>query len=253
MKILLIENDQKRKARLVRLLSKNRFSTFCAETGEAGLDEAQSNGYEAILLDAELPGLPGLDVLRQIRKARINTPVLLLSPRCAISEKVRALDCGADDFMERPYADDELIARLKAITRRKGELIFENRLHFADLTLDLGVYQLVCGENSVSLSNKELEIMKYFFLHGRTIISKEELMTRLWGYDAGAENNLEVYISYLRRKLRQLCPCVQILCIKNVGYRLVSQQNGETAECSENSPLMDSNSEILIQKMQRCF
>lgn len=226
MRILLIENDEKVKSKLVRLLSKNHFETFCVQSGETGLDEIQSDAYEAVILETDLPTLSGFEVLRQIRKAQVSTPVLLLSPKCAISDKVRGLDCGADDFVERPYADDELIARLKAITRRKGEFIFENKLHFSDLTLDLGTYQLFSGERSVSLSNKELEIMKYFFLHGHTIISKEELMTRLWGYDTGAENNLEVYISYLRRKMKNLCPWVQILCIKNVGYRLISQENG---------------------------
>ena len=225
MKILLIENDEKIRAKLVRLLSKNHFETFCVQSWETGLDEIQSGAYEAVLLETDLPTLSGFEVLRQIRKAQVSTPVMLLSPKCAISDKVRGLDCGADDFVERPYADDELIARLRAITRRKGEFIFENKLHFSDLTLDLGTYQLLSGDRSVSLSNKELEIMKYFFLHGHTIISKEELMTRLWGYDTGAENNLEVYISYLRRKMRILCPCVQILCIKNVGYRLIRQEN----------------------------
>ncbi|NLJ31271.1 MAG: response regulator transcription factor [Clostridiales bacterium] len=227
MKILLIENDDKVKSKLVRLLTKNRFETFCAQDGETGLDEIQSGVYEAVILETELPEVSGPEVLRQIRKAQINTPVMLFAPKCLISEKVRGLDLGADDFVERPYADDELIARLKAITRRKGEFIFDNKLHLFDLTLDLGTYQLLAGEQAVSLSNKELEIMKYFFLHGHTIISKEELMTRLWGYDTGAENNLEVYISYLRRKMRKTCPWVQILCIKNVGYRLVSQSEDQ--------------------------
>lgn len=224
MKILLIENDEKIQTKLIRLLTKNRLDLICVRAGEEGLDEIQSGIYDAAILDTVLPEISGIEVLRQMRKAQVSVPVLLLSPKCPISEKVRGLDCGADDFLERPYADDELLARLKAITRRKGDFIFDNQLHFCDLTLNLGTYQLLSQGQAVALSNKELEIMKYFFLHGQAIISKEELMTRLWGYDSGAENNLEVYISYLRRKMKSVCPWVQILCIKNVGYRMVSRK-----------------------------
>lgn len=127
--------------------------------------------------------------------------------------------------MEKPFADEEFLARLNAITRRKGDFIFDNLLHFADLSLNLGTYELLEGSNSVRLTNKELEIMKHFLIHGHNIISKEELMTRLWGYEAAAVgNNLEVYISYLRRKLMLIHAKTQILCVKNVGYRLADAE-----------------------------
>ena len=225
MKILLIENDIKLRAKLNRLMTKKHYEICFAENGETGLDEAQSGIYDAVILETVLPGCSGLEVLRQIRRARISIPVLLLSQKCGVSEKVRGLDSGADDFLEKPFADEEFLARLNAITRRKGDFIFDNLLHFADLSLNLGTYELLEGSNSVRLTNKELEIMKHFLIHGHNIISKEELMTRLWGYEAAAVgNNLEVYISYLRRKLMLIHAKTQILCVKNVGYRLADAE-----------------------------
>ncbi len=225
MRILLIENDAKLRTKLSRLLTKKRYETRSAEDGESGLDEAQSGIYDAVILEVALPDCSGLDVLKQIRKSKLSVPILLLSPKSGVSEKVPGLDSGADDFLEKPFADDELLARLNAITRRKGDLIFDNLLHFASLSLNLGTYELAEKDGVVGLSNKELEIMKFFLLHGHNIVSKEELMTRLWGFEAiAAENNLEVYISYLRRKLASIHSQIQISCIKNVGYRLVGPE-----------------------------
>lgn len=140
MKILLIENNEKIRTKLIRLLFKNKYEVNSAQSGEIGLDEAQTGIYDAVILETILPDCSGIDILRQIRKMKLSVPVLLLSPKCAISEKVHGLDSGADDFMECPFADDEFIARLKAITRRKGEIIFDNILEFSGLNLDLGTY-----------------------------------------------------------------------------------------------------------------
>lgn len=222
MKILLIENDSKLRAKLNRLLSKKRNEVICAENAEAGVDEAQSGIYDAVVLDWSMPEISGLEILRQIRRAKLSVPVLMLSQKFSVSDKVKGLDCGADDVLEVPYADDELVARINAITRRKGELIFDNVLQFADLHLNLGTYELTEKGKSVGLSNKEMEIMRHFFLHGQNIIGKDELISRLWGFETSAENNLEVYISYLRRKLNSINSGTQILCVKNVGYRLIA-------------------------------
>ena len=225
MKILIIENDEKLTGKLRRLLSKNRYETFSVNNGENGLDEAQSGIYDAVIIDTSLPASSGLDVLKQIRKSGLSVPVLLLSPKCGVSEKVKGLENGADDFLEKPFADDELLARLHAISRRRGEFIIDNTLHFSGLSLNLGTYELTDGEDFIRLSNKEYEIMKYFFLHGHNVVNKEDLLTRLWGFEnAMAENNLEVYISYLRRKLAKLDYKIQILCVKNVGYRLIDPE-----------------------------
>lgn len=227
MKILLIENDNKLRAKLNRLLTKKRHEINDAESGEQGIDEVQSGIYEAVVLDYSLPDCTGLDVLRQLRKAKLSVPILLLLPKCGVSDKVHALDNGADDVLEIPFADAELLARLNAITRRKGDFIFDNLLQFSGLSLNLGTYELEENGASIGLSNKEMAIMKHFFLHGQNIVGKEELMNRLWGFEGAAENNLEVYISYLRRKLNAIHSATQIVCVKNVGYRLTAADTAQ--------------------------
>lgn len=224
MKILLIGNDQKLKAKLTRVLGKKKYQILYSDTGEQGIDEILSGVYDAVVLDYLLPDCSGLDVVRQIRKARNSVPILMLYENCGVMEKVRGLDCGADDVLEKPFADAELAARLNAITRRKGDFIFDNSLHFSGLDLNLGTYELAENGKAIGLSNKEMEIMKNFFLHGQNIINKEELMTRMWGFETAAENNLEVYISYLRRKLSAIQSKTKIVCVKNVGYRLSTEE-----------------------------
>jgi DNA-binding response OmpR family regulator len=225
MKILIIENDEKVERKLKRVITKKRNEVFSVADGESGLDEALSGIYDAVVIDTELGGCTGLDVLKRIRKSGLSVPVLMLSPKCSVSEKVRGLESGADDFMERPFADEEFMARLNAITRRRGEFILDNLLRFSKLSLDMGTYELTHGDDSVRLSNKEFEIMKYFFLNGHNIVSKEELLSRLWGLEnSTADNNLEVYISYLRRKLIRIGSDIRIFCVKNVGYRLLDPQ-----------------------------
>lgn len=225
MKILLIENDQKVILKLCRILNQNHFGSFPTNNGEMGLDEALSGIYDAIVLDTVLPDCSGLDVLNQIRKSGLSVPILLLSPKCSVLEKVHGLNSGADDFLEKPFASTELFARLCAISRRKGELIQDNSIAFLQLSLNLNTYELNDADDSVRLSNKEFEIMKYLISHGHNICNKEELLTKLWGFEnSTSENNLEVYITYLRRKLKLLHSEVKIHCIKNVGYHLMSKE-----------------------------
>jgi len=225
MKILLIENDQKVIQKLSRLLNQNHFESFPTYNGEIGLDEALSGIYDAVIIDTVLPDCSGLDLLKQIRKNGLSVPILLLSPKCSVVEKVHGLNSGADDFLEKPFAGTELFARLCAISRRKGELIQDNAIAFMQLSLNLNTYELTDADDSVRLSNKEFEIMKYFILHGHNICNKEELLTRLWGFEnSTSENNLEVYITYLRRKLKLLNSEVKIHCIKNVGYHLMCDE-----------------------------
>ena len=221
MKILLIEDEKPLSDALCQIFSKKRWETFAAYNGETGLDEALTGIYDIILLDIMLPKLDGLTVLQRLREASISTPVLLLSAKGEISDKVAGLDCGADDYLAKPFATEELLARIRAMTRRRGELIFDDTLQVGDLTLNLANYTLSRRDQRVQLANKEFEIMKQFFLHTDTILNKEELLTRLWGFENGAAgNNVEVYISFLRKKLTYLCSQMRIACIRNVGYRL---------------------------------
>lgn len=227
MKILVIENDQKLAAKLGRLLTKNHFEPFSVKQTEGGLDEAISKIYDAVIFDIDLPGGNGLNVLKQLRRSGLSVPVLALSPKCGVMEKVRGLDAGADDFLEKPFADAELVARLRAVSRRKGEFILDNKLSFSGLILDLNTYTLSNDEKEIQLSKKEFEMMKYFFLYGSNIVNKEIFLTQLWkSENAASENNLDVYISYLRKKLKQIDSKIQIRCIKNVGYYLMNTEEG---------------------------
>ncbi|MGX8709555.1 MAG: response regulator transcription factor [bacterium] len=222
MKILLIENDKKIAEKIGRLLIRNRFEYFSVSSGENGADEAMSGIYDAVILDVSLPDCSGLEVLKQIRKSSHSIPILMLSPKCGVSDKVRGLNGGADDFMERPFAEAELLARLCAVSRRKGELIADT-LSFGELRLNLSTYELSDTGESVPLSNKEFELMKFFLLQGHNVSSKENLLTKFWGFEnSTAENSLEVHITYLRHKLKRIHSGIRIHCIKNVGYQLIT-------------------------------
>lgn len=220
MKVLLVEDEKLLSDALCQILSKNHCETCPAYDGETGLDEALTGIYDVILLDIMLPGLDGLEVLRQIRAAGLSTPVMLLTAKGETGDKVRGLDCGADDYLAKPFASEELLARVRALCRRKGEIIADQALSFSDLTLDLSAYELVRGGLRVKLSNKELEMMKYFFLRPNMVINREELLTKLWGFEGAAGNNLEVYISFLRKKLLYLNAAAKIVCIRGVGYQM---------------------------------
>ncbi len=227
MKLLLVEDEIQLSDALCQILGKNRYDVSPAYDGEQGLDEALSGIYDVILLDIMLPKKDGLEVLRQIRAAGLSTPVLLLTAKGEVSDKVRGLDYGADDYLPKPFATEELLARIRALGRRKGEIL-DDVLAFSGLSLSLSSYELCCGSRKVKLSNKEFEIMKFLLLRPRVVVSKEELFTKLWGYDAtAAANNLEVYVSFLRKKLLFLQSNVKITCLRNVGYQL------EEAACSD--------------------
>lgn len=229
MKLLLVEDEKPLSDALCQILSKKRWDVAAAYDGEQGLDEALTGIYDIILLDIMLPKLDGLSLLRQLRAASISTPVLLLTAKGEVGDKVLGLDSGADDYLAKPFATEELLARIRAMTRRYGEILPDSTLRAGDLALDLSNYTLERGGQSVQLTNKEFEIMKQFFLRLHGIVNKEELLTKLWGFEnAAAGNNLEVYISFLRKKMTYLGSHMRIACIRNVGYRL------EEPSCSAN-------------------
>ena len=173
-----------------------------------------------ILLDIMLPKRNGLDVLREIRANGISTPVMLLTARTEVNDKIKGLDCGADDYLTKPFNKGELLARVRALTRRKGE-IPSNELTFGDITLNQSTYELSCGTLSVKLGAKEFKIMQMFMFSPKNIISKDEFIEKIWGYDSEAEyNSIEVYISFLRKKLGAIKSTVQIKASRGIGYYL---------------------------------
>ena len=168
-----------------------------------------------------LPKLNGIEILKTIRKKGISTPVILLTAKATIEDKILGLDCGADDYLPKPFSTEELLARLRALTRRNGGFINENTLEFSDIKLNLSTYDMEVKDNSITLTQKEFEILRYFMQRPKSVVSKDDLITKLWGYDSDIEyNNIEVYISFLRKKLDYVESNVKITTIRRVGYRL---------------------------------
>ena len=220
MRILLVEDEKPLSAAIVKMLEQEHFALDAAYTGPDGLDCVLSGIYDAIVLDVMLPGMDGFGVVRTLRREKVATPVLMLTARDDVRDKVTGLDCGADDYMTKPFQPEELLARLRALTRRRGEVALE-QLAWQDLTLDLTNYELRCGERKVRLGFKEFEVLRLLLEHPGMVVPKETLLTRVWGAESDAEdNNAEAYISFLRKKLHFLGSRVGIATLRKVGYRL---------------------------------
>lgn len=221
MKILLIEDERALSEALCTLMRKQKMTVEAAYDGVAGLDAALTDRFDVILLDLMLPGMNGLEVLKRLRAGGIATPVLLLTAKGEVSDKVRGLDEGADDYLPKPFATEELFARIRALTRRKGEPVLEQELVAGDLTLELGSLMLTGPKGEVQLTLKEFEIMKLLMDRPQHVMPKDDIIISVWGYDADVEHNtLEVYISFLRKKLSYLESGVSINALRGVGYRL---------------------------------
>lgn len=223
MKVLIIEDEKRLAQALTQILKEEKYLTDTAYDGEDGLLYAQSGQYDIIILDIMLPKLSGFDIAKKLRMDKISTPILMLTAKDEIMDKVHGLDYGADDYMTKPFSTEELLARLRALTRRPGELLHEE-VCFLDLTLSLSANTLSCKEKSVHLSHKEFEIIKILMLAKEFITSKEAIIVKVWGADSDAEdNNVEAYISFLRKKLSFLNSRVGISSVRRVGYRLEEQ------------------------------
>lgn len=218
MRILIVEDEASLADAISEILRKEQYFADAVYDGRDGLDYALSGIYDLILLDIMLPGMNGLDVLREIRSKGLSTPVMLLTARTEVNDKIRGLDCGADDYLTKPFNKGELLARVRALTRRKGE-IPANELVFGDLTLNQSTYELCCGSLNVKLGAKEFRIMQMLMFVPKSIISKDEFIEKIWGYDSEAEyNSIEVYISFLRKKLGAIKSTVQIKASRGIGY-----------------------------------
>lgn len=218
MRILIVEDEISLAEAVTAILKKEQYFVDAVYDGMDGLDYALSGIYDLILLDIMLPKMNGLDVLKEIRKNNISTPVMLLTARSEVNDKIKGLDCGADDYLTKPFNKGELLARVRALTRRKGE-IPSNELVFGDLTLNQSTYELICGNLNVKLGAKEFKIMQMLMFAPKSIISKDEFIEKIWGYDSEAEyNSIEVYISFLRKKLGAIKSSVQIKASRGIGY-----------------------------------
>ena len=221
MRILLVEDEKQLSEALQQILIKNSYNVDAVYNGDEGLDYALTDIYDVIILDIMLPKLNGLEILKMIRKRKISTPVILLTAKASVEDRILGLDCGADDYLPKPFAPEELLARLRALTRRNGSFINENILEFSDIRLNLSTYDMEVKDNCITLTQKEFEILKYFMQRPKLVVSKDDLISKLWGFDSYIEyNNIEVYISFLRKKLAYVESDVKITTIRRVGYRL---------------------------------
>ena len=221
MRILIVEDEVRLASSLQDLLELGGYSADISHDGESGLDNALTGIYDVVLLDVMLPKLDGFTVLRRMRAAGNATPVLMLNARSEVADKVEGLDCGADYYLTKPFEPQELLACIRALTRRQPELRGADLLEYGDLKLDKSAFSLSCGERSVRLSRKEYDMMELLMRNRDLILTKETLLLKIWGYESDAEdNNVEVYISFLRKKLEHLHSGVKIKTIRMVGYCL---------------------------------
>ena len=221
MRILIVEDEKRLAGTLAELLHRRGYTVDVSYDGVSGLDNARSGIYDLVLLDAMLPGLDGFTLLQQLRAGGDTVPVLMLTARSDLSDRVRGLDCGADYYLTKPFETEELLACIRALTRRQPELRQTDALKYGDLRLEKTSFTLSCGERSVRLSRKEFDMMEMLMLNQKLVITKEKLLLKVWGYESDAEdNNVEVYISFLRKKLDHLHSQVKIRTIRMVGYCL---------------------------------
>ena len=222
---ILVVDDEKRLADSIgEIFRSQKYSCDCVYDGKEGFEYAVSGIYDVIVLDIMLPKMNGFEVLKSLRAKNINTPIILLTARDEISDKVRGLDYGADDYLTKPFSKDELLARVRALSRRTGDVLID-QLKFGDLILNLNTCDLECNKKSVHLGYKEFEIIKMLMSNPAQVFSKDDIITKVWGYLSEAEdNNVEVYISFLRKKLAFLGSDVNITTARKIGYHLDSQR-----------------------------
>ena len=220
MRILVIEDEKPLADALTEILRQNRYNVDAVYHGNHGLEYARSGIYDLILLDIMLPGIDGLSILKTLRKEHITTPVILLTAKSEVSDIITGLDAGSDDYLAKPFSTGELLARIRALSRRGGAYIGEV-LSCADLFFHKSTMELCCGSNSIKLGLKETQLMELLLNNSGRIMTKNLLIEKIWGLDSDAEyNNIEVYISFLRQKFTSLGTSAQIRTIRGVGYQL---------------------------------
>lgn len=221
MKLLIVEDEIQLADALTEILRRNMYTVDTVYDGIDGLDNALTGIYDGIILDIMLPRMNGIEILRNIRNEKIQTPVLLLTARSEVEDKINGLDCGADDYLTKPFVTGELLARVRAMTRRKGEIINDNKLEYNGLILNKSTCAIMYGGNDVKLSLKEYNIMEMLISNPHHILPKERIIEKIWGYESDVEyNNIEVYISFLRKKIAVLSAPVQIKTARGIGYSL---------------------------------
>lgn len=219
MRILLAEDERSLSKALIKIFEINNYSADAVYNGEDALNYIESGNYDVAVLDIMMPRLDGIEVLKKLRKSGNNIPVLMLTAKAEIDDKVLGLDSGANDYLTKPFDTKELLARIRAITRTQTSV--DSTLHFGNITLNRATYELSSNVKRYRLANKEFQMMEMLISNPRQLISVERFMEKIWGFDTDAEINVVwVYISYLRKKLKSLNADVQIKASRNAGYTL---------------------------------
>lgn len=221
MKLLLVEDEKYMAEALAQVLKKNHYAADISFNGEDGLNQGLTGTYDVIVLDIMLPKMNGLDVLKRLRAEDIDTPVILLTAKGEIEDKIKGLDCGADDYLTKPFDSGELLARLRALSRRGNELKYDGVLKCGNIELNPNSLVLRCAQKEITLTLKESQLLELMINRKGFITSKEMIIEKLWGYESDAEDNhVEVYISFLRKKLSHLRADILIETKRGCGYML---------------------------------
>lgn len=222
MKLLLVEDEKRMAQALCEILRLEHYEVDHCANGPDGLAAAETQLYDLIVLDVMLPGMNGFDISQTLRKEKIRTPILMLTAKAELEDKVNGLDSGADDYLTKPFMTEELLARLRALCRRTQNLM-DNTLSYGDILLDTRTFTLTCSANglTVRLSEKEYHILEYLIANSSRILTREQLAVKIWGFESDAEyNNVEVYMSFTRRKLAFVEAKTTIKAIRGIGYEL---------------------------------
>ena len=225
MRLLIVEDEVCLADTLRQLLHRQGYTADVCHDGISGLDNAITGIYDLVLLDVMLPGMNGYQLLQRLRTSGVTTPVLMLTARGSLEDRVHGLDCGADYYLTKPFETEELLACVRTLLRRTGGQLQESdALTWGDLSLERSTFTLSCGERAVRLSRREYDLMEQLLRNGGQVVTKEQLLVKVWGYDSPAEdNNVEVYISFLRRKLTHLHSAVKIKTLRMLGYCLTHE------------------------------
>ena len=219
MKILIVEDEKILCDSLQAMLTQKGFQVEAAYDGETGKDYALLGIYDLLILDVMMPRLNGYELARQVRAKRCFTPILMLSAKSSLEDRIEGLSAGADYYLTKPFDQRELLACINALLRRQGGQVDE--LRFGNTSLDLSSCMLLCGENFQRLSAREFDVMRFLLQSGDKILSKEVILARVWGYDSEAvENHVEVYVGFLRKKLQAIGSDVRIVAVRRLGYHL---------------------------------
>lgn len=219
MKILIVEDEKLLADSLKKLLETKGFDVECVYDGEAGAEYAELGIYDLLILDVMMPRMDGYQVARSVRAKRCGTPILMLTARSGLEDRIQGLNAGADYYLTKPFDSRELLACINALLRRQGAEV--NEVVLGNTALDLGSCMLVCGTESVRLSAKEFDVMRALLQAKGSVVSKEVILAKVWGYDSNAvENHVEVYVGFLRKKLHSIGSNIHIEAIRRLGYHL---------------------------------